>query len=57
MAQNAMAIAAHPPYSADLAPSDFYLFGHVKGLLREESFEIEEQLLSRALCSPSKSGL
>jgi hypothetical protein len=25
--------------SLDLAPSDFYLFGHVKGLLTGESFQ------------------
>jgi hypothetical protein len=29
-----------------LAASDFYLFGHVKGLLRGESFETGEPLLS-----------
>jgi hypothetical protein len=40
-----MAMADHPPYSPDLAPSDFYLFGHVEGLLRGESFETGEQLL------------
>jgi hypothetical protein len=34
MAQNAMVIAAHPLFSPDLASSDFYVFGHVKGLLR-----------------------
>jgi hypothetical protein len=46
MAGNAMVIAAHPPYSPDLAPSDFYGLGHVKGLLRGESFEAGERLLS-----------
>jgi hypothetical protein len=30
----------------DLAPSDFYLFGHMKGLLRGDSFETGEQVLS-----------
>ena len=25
----------HPPYSPDLAPSDFFLFGHLKKFLRE----------------------
>jgi hypothetical protein len=45
MAGNAMVIAAHPPYSPDLAPSDFYLFAHVEGLLRGESIETGEQLL------------
>jgi hypothetical protein len=46
MAGNAMVIAAHPPYSPDLAPSDFYLLGHVKGVLRGGSFEAGERLLS-----------
>jgi hypothetical protein len=46
MAQNAMVVAAHSPCSPDPAPSDFYLFGHVKGLLRGELFETGEQLLS-----------
>jgi hypothetical protein len=41
-----MVIAAHPPSSPDLAPSDIYLFGHVKGLSRGESFETGERVLS-----------
>jgi hypothetical protein len=45
MARNQMARAVQPPYSLDLAPSDFYLFGHVKGLLRGESLETGERLL------------
>jgi hypothetical protein len=36
---NAMAIAANAAYSTDLALSDFCLLGHVKTLLRGESFE------------------
>jgi hypothetical protein len=46
MARKAMAIAAHPPFSPDLDPSDFYLFGHVKRLLGGESCETEERLVS-----------
>jgi histone-lysine N-methyltransferase SETMAR len=46
MAGNAMVLAVHPPYSPDLAPSDFYLLGHVKGLLRGWSFEAGERLFS-----------
>jgi hypothetical protein len=46
MAWNALVIAAQPPYSPVLAPSEFYLFGHVKSVLRGESFETGEQLLS-----------
>jgi histone-lysine N-methyltransferase SETMAR len=46
MAGNAMVISAHPPYSPDLPPSDFYLLRDVKGLLRGWSFEAGERLLS-----------
>jgi hypothetical protein len=45
MTQTAMAIAAHHPYSPNLAPSDFYLFGHVKFMLKGELFETGERLL------------
>ena len=37
--------APHPPYSPDLAPSDFFLFGHVKGQLSGQSFKTREALL------------
>jgi hypothetical protein len=52
-----MVIAANPPYSPDLAPSYFYLFSHVKGLLRGESFETRERLISavEAISRPSNS--
>jgi hypothetical protein len=46
MAQTAMATADHPAYSPDLDPSDSYLLGHVKCLLRAGSFEAGERLLS-----------
>jgi hypothetical protein len=36
----------HPPYSPDLAPSDFYLFGDVKRCLAGLSFEDADQLLA-----------
>jgi hypothetical protein len=33
----------HPPYSPDIAPSDFFLFGWVKGKLPRQSFvEMED---------------
>ena len=32
--QVAMTAATHPPYSPDMAPSDFYLFPRLKSLLR-----------------------
>ena len=31
--------APHPPYSPDLAPSDFFLFDHVKRKLGSQSFK------------------
>jgi hypothetical protein len=36
--QNGMKKAFHPPYSADLAPSNFYLCGHVKLFLAGHKF-------------------
>lgn len=35
---------AHPPYSPDLAPSDFFLFRHLKQHLRGRHFQCKEQL-------------
>jgi hypothetical protein len=40
MKENELERAIHPPYSQDLAPSDFNLFSHVKHCLRGQSFEI-----------------
>ena len=34
----------HPPYSPDIAPSDFYLFGYIKGQLKGHSFENRNDL-------------
>jgi hypothetical protein len=41
-----MKSAPHPPYSLDLAPSDFYLFGYVKRCLAGLSFEDADQRLA-----------
>ncbi|GBP52678.1 Histone-lysine N-methyltransferase SETMAR [Eumeta japonica] len=35
-------ILEHPPYSSDLAPSDFYLFLRSKGYLKGKRFEDDE---------------
>jgi hypothetical protein len=45
MERNAMERAPHPPYSPDLATSDFYLFGHVKQRLRGYESADQEVLL------------
>jgi hypothetical protein len=41
-----MKSALHPPYSPDLAPSDFHLFGYVKRCLARLLFEDADQLLA-----------
>ena len=35
----------HPPYSPDLAPSDFHLFGPLKDALRGTRFEDDESVI------------
>lgn len=50
----------HPPYSPDLAPSDFFLFGYMKFLLEGKEFETPEGLFAEVkniLCSIPKSML
>jgi hypothetical protein len=47
-----MKSAPHPPYSSDLAPSDFYLFGYVKRCLAGLSFEDADQLLAEVESVP-----
>ena len=37
----------HPPYSPDLAPCDFFLFGHVKRQLQGSNFEDTPSLITR----------
>jgi histone-lysine N-methyltransferase SETMAR len=44
--ENRLEIAPHPPYSQDLAPSDFFLFEHVKHALEGDEFPLEETLLA-----------
>jgi len=34
----------HPPYSPDLAPSDYHLFVHLKKWLASQSFEADDRL-------------
>jgi hypothetical protein len=38
--------ASHPPYSPDLAPSDFYLFAYVKHQLQRHEFTEGAKLVS-----------
>jgi hypothetical protein len=43
---NSLKRAPHPPYSPDLAPADFYLFGHVKHQLQGQEFREGPGLVS-----------
>jgi histone-lysine N-methyltransferase SETMAR len=44
--ENRVKSAPHPPYSPDLAPLDFDLFGYVKRCLAGLSFKDADQLLA-----------
>jgi hypothetical protein len=45
LVQNKFKVVKHPPFSPDLAPSDFYLFGTVKGKLIGETFNSADELI------------
>ena len=38
--------APQPPFSPDIAPSDFYLFGYIKKMLQGHSYNTQDDLLS-----------
>jgi hypothetical protein len=40
--QNGWELFSHPPYSLDLAPSDYHLFGHLKDHLRGHHYETDK---------------
>jgi histone-lysine N-methyltransferase SETMAR len=42
--ENLLRLAMHPAYSPDLAPSDFFLFGHIKHCLHGIAFPSREEL-------------
>lgn len=44
--KNGFELAGMPPYSPDLAPSDYYLFRNLKSWLQGRCFESEEELIS-----------
>ena len=37
-------ILPHPPYSPDLAPTDYHLFYHLQNSLRDKKFEKDEDI-------------
>jgi transposase len=46
MASIPVQLAPHPPYSPDLAPSDFFLFGHLKGKMIGREFDSPDALIA-----------
>jgi hypothetical protein len=46
--------ASHPPYSPDLAPSDFCLLGYVKGRLMGYCAETPSEFLVRIRVIPAE---
>jgi hypothetical protein len=44
--ENRLRLAVHPPYSPDLAPSNFFLFEHIKHCLQGIAFSSREELLA-----------
>jgi transposase len=45
MKDHSLRTAPHPPYSPDLAPSDFFLFGYVKRALQRSKFQSADEVL------------
>jgi histone-lysine N-methyltransferase SETMAR len=39
-------VLPHPPYSPDLAPSDFHLFGALKNSVRRVKFKTDDNVTS-----------
>ena len=44
IAAKGWAVLPHSPYSPDLAPSDFYLFGPLKDFLRGQRFDSDDDV-------------
>jgi len=44
--QNKLSVVSHPAYSPDLSPCDFWLFGHLKSILKGRKYDCPEELLS-----------
>ena len=39
-------VLSHPPYSPDIAPTDYFLFAHLKKHLRGRSFDSNEDVIA-----------
>jgi hypothetical protein len=52
--QRVMNKVPHPRYSSDLAPSELFLFGHIKRILRGRSFELTALNIRSSWCPSNK---
>jgi hypothetical protein len=41
-------VLSHPPYSPDLAPSNYHLFGPLKDAIRGKRFEDDKEVITEA---------
>jgi histone-lysine N-methyltransferase SETMAR len=39
-------VLSYPPYSPDLAPYDYHIFGHFKDAIRGKRFEDDEEVIT-----------
>jgi hypothetical protein len=46
---NSLILISHPPYSPDLAPSNFWLFGHIKTSLARRIFNDADEFLEAVI--------
>jgi transposase len=47
LASKNIALLAHPPYSPDLAPCDFFLFPKIKSVLKGTHFVSVEEVIAK----------
>jgi hypothetical protein len=46
-------VLPHPPYSSDLAPSDFHLFGALKDVIRGKRFGSNDEVIEEVIVAMS----
>jgi histone-lysine N-methyltransferase SETMAR len=47
LASKNITVLAHPPYSPDLAPCDFFLFPKIKSMLKQTHFVLVEEVKAK----------
>jgi hypothetical protein len=47
--ENSLVTVPHPPYSPDLAPSDFWVFGHIKTSVVDCGFNDADELVEAVI--------